>query len=287
VATILEIKNRVVAIKKTQKITQAMKMISAARLVRAQQAAEASRAYGSKLTEIFSAVAGGIDPDANPLLSPREKVRKLDVVVFTSDRGLCGAFNSNVIKHALAVMKQRMSGLDSISVITVGRRGRDSFRRVRADIPRFWIGLPAPTPALAQEIAAYLIERFLSGACDEVIFVYGRFVSALTQTPMHTTAIPVLAALPQAESAPTISYEIEPSAEALLAKVLPSVIEFMVLRALLENAASEHGARMTSMDSATENTHELIRSFTLAMNKARQSQITTELTEIVAGAEAL
>jgi F-type H+-transporting ATPase subunit gamma len=287
VATIREIKNRVGAIKKTQKITSAMKMISAARLARAQQAAEASRAYGNKLTEIFSAVAGGIDPDANPLLSKREQIRKLDVVVFTSDRGLCGAFNSNVSKHALAVMDQRKSGLESISVIPVGRRGRDFFRRLRADMPRFWIGLPSPTPDVAREIAAYLIERFLSGDCDEVIFVYGRFVSALTQTPTHTTAIPVIEALPQAASAPTLSYEIEPSAESLLAKVLPSVIEFMVLRALLENAASEHGARMTSMDSATENTRELIRSLTLEMNKARQSQITTELTEIVAGAEAL
>ena len=286
-ATIREIKNRVVAIKKTQKITSAMKMISAARLVRAQQAAEASRAYGNKLTEIFSAVAAGIEPDANPLLSKRAQTRKLDLVVFTSDRGLCGAFNSNVSKHAVAVMKERQSGLDSISAICVGRRGRDFFRRLRADIPRFWIGLPTPTSKEAHEIAAYLIERFLSGACDEVIFVYGRFVSALTQTPVHVTAIPVLSALPEAGSAPGISYEIEPNAESLLAKVLPTVIEFMVLRALLENAASEHGARMTSMDSATENTKELIRSFTLEMNKARQSQITTELTEIVAGAEAL
>ena len=286
-ATIREIKNRVVAIKKTQKITSAMKMISAARLARAQQAAEASRVYGAKLTEIFSAVAAGIEPDVNPLLSPRASVRKLDVVVFTSDRGLCGAFNSNVVKHALAVMNARKAGLDSISVIPVGRRARDSFRRLRADMPHSWIGLSSPAPAMANEIASFLIERFLSGACDEVIFVYGRFVSALTQVPTSVTAIPVLSALPETREAPTITYEIEPSAEALLATVLPSVIEFMTLRALLENAASEHGARMTSMESATENTKELIRSFTLEMNKARQSQITTELTEIVAGAEAL
>jgi len=192
-----------------------------------------------------------------------------------------------VIKHALGVMNQREVGVDSISVIAVGRRGHDFFRRLRADIPRFWIGLPTPNADLAREIAAYLMEHFLSGACDEVVIVYGRFVSALTQTPTHMTAIPVIEALPKTEAAPTLAYEIEPDAESLLAKVLPSVIEFMVLRALLENAASEHGARMTSMDSATENTRELIRSLTLEMNKARQSQITTELTEIVAGAEAL
>jgi len=287
VATIREIKSRVTAIKKTQKITSAMKMISAARLARAQQAAEASRAYGKKLTEIFSTAAAGLEPDANPLLSKREQTRKLDVVVVTSDRGLCGAYNSNVIKHALSVISERKGGVDSTSVIAIGRRGRDFFRRLRAEVPRFWIGLSTPTPAHAHEIATYLIERFLSGACDEVVFVYGRFVSALTQVPTHLTVIPVLSALPPDSSAPTVSYEFEPNAESLLASVLPSMIEFMVLRALLENAASEHGARMTSMDSATENTRELIRSFTLQMNKARQAQITTELTEIVAGAEAL
>ncbi len=286
-ATIREIKNRVAAIKKTQKITSAMKMISAARLARAQQAAEASRAYGAKLTEIFSAAAAGLEPDVNPLLMPRENARKLDILVVTSDRGLCGAFNSNVIKQAHAVIRERKSGLDSISVIAVGRRGRDSFRRARVDMPRSWIGLSTPTPAHASEIAAYLMERFLSGGCDEVIGVYGRFVSALTQVPTHMTMIPALSALPPASDVPTVAYEFEPSAEALLASVVPSMIEYMVLRALLENAASEHGARMTSMDSATENTRELIRSFTLEMNKARQSQITTELTEIVAGAEAL
>lgn len=286
-ATIREIKSRVTAIKKTQKITSAMKMISAARLARAQQAAEASRAYGKKLTEIFSTAAAGLEPDANPLLSKREQTRKLDVVVVTSDRGLCGAYNSNVIKHALSVISERKGGVDSTSVIAIGRRGRDFFRRLRAEVPRFWIGLSTPTPAHAHEIATYLIERFLSGACDEVVFVYGRFVSALTQVPTHLTVIPVLSALPPDSSAPTVSYEFEPNAESLLASVLPSMIEFMVLRALLENAASEHGARMTSMDSATENTRELIRSFTLQMNKARQAQITTELTEIVAGAEAL
>ena len=279
-ATIREIKNRVVGIQKTQKITSAMKMISAARLARAQQAAEASRPYGSKLAEILSAVAGGIEPDANPLLSRREHVRKLDVVVFTSDRGLCGAFNSNVIKHARALIEKRKGELESISVIPVGRRGRDFFRRIRAEMPRFWMGLGTPNVEQAHEIAAYVIERFLSGACDEVVLVYGRFVSALTQTPMHATAIPVLETAPE-------QGEIEPDPESLLARVLPSVIEFMVLRAMLENAASEHGARMTSMDSATQNTRELIRSLTLEMNKARQSQITTELTEIVAGAEAL
>ena len=285
-ARVREIRSRVAAIKKTQKITSAMRMISAARLARAQQAAEASRAYGEKLREIFASVASGLDGDAHPLLARRANVRKLDVLLVTSDRGLCGAYNANLIKHAIALVAERRPNLDSVSVIAVGKRGRDFFRRRRIDMPKSWIGL-APTPEHAREIAAYVTGRYLAGESDELMIVYGRFVSVLTQTPLALSVIPVLAAVPDAKAGPTLSYEIEPEPEAFLAAVLPRVIEFAVLRARLENAASEHGARMTAMENATENTKELIRSLTLAMNKARQTQITTELTEIVAGAEAL
>lgn len=286
-AQIREIRARVAATKKTQKITSAMKMISAARLARAQQAAEASRAYGAKLQEVFSSVLAGLEPDVHPLLSPREGKKNLDLVLFTSDRGLCGAYNANLIKRAAAVILERRDEFERISVIAVGKRGRDFFRRTRREIPRAWVGLSSPTQAHAHEIASYLIERYVAGESDETVFVSPRFVSALTQTPTVMTALPVGAAAAAAAGAPEIAYEIEPDAESLLAKVLPSVVEFMVLRALLEQSASEHGARMTAMDSATENTRELIRSLTLDMNKARQAQITTELTEIVAGAEAL
>jgi F-type H+-transporting ATPase subunit gamma len=287
VAQIREIRGRVTAIKKTQKITSAMKMISAARLARAQQAAESSRAYGAKLTEVFSSVFAGLEPDVHPLLAPRAVKRNLDLVLFTSDRGLCGAYNANLIKQALAVISERMNAFERISVIAVGKRGRDFFRRRRANVARSWIGKSSPTAQDAHEIGSYLIERYLSGESDETVFVTARFVSALTQTPTVVTALPVSAAVPPREGAPGVAYEIEPDAESLLAKLLPSMVDFMVLRALFEQAASEHGARMTAMDSATENTRELIRSLTLDMNKARQAQITTELTEIVAGAEAL
>jgi len=286
-ARVREIRGRVAAIKKTQKITSAMRMISAARLARAQHAAEASRAYGAKLTEVFSSVASGLEKDVHPLLSPRENKRKLDVLVITSDRGLCGAYNSNLIKHALAVISERLSSFESVAIMTVGKRARDFFRRRKLDMPRSWIGLANPTAENAREIADYLIGRYLAGESDELVIVYGRFVSVLTQTPTHLSVIPVLAALPAGSGAPGLPYEVEPDPESFLAAVLPRVIEFVVLRALLENAASEHGARMTAMESATENTRELIRSLTLDMNKARQTQITTELTEIVAGAEAL
>jgi len=285
-ARIREIRARVVAIKKTQKITSAMKMISAARLARAQHAAEASRAYGRKLAEVFASVASGIEADAHPLLARREGARKLDVVLFTSDRGLCGAFNANLIKAAQAVIEARKAEFSAISVVCVGRRGRDHARRRRLESPRAWTGISLPNAENAREIAEYLIERFLSGASDEVVLVYARFVSAMSQVPTVTTVVPVLAA-GDANAAPALPYEIEPDPQSLLAALLPSVVQFAVLRALLENSASEHGARMSAMESATENTRELIRSLTLDMNKARQTQITTELTEIVAGAEAL
>jgi F-type H+-transporting ATPase subunit gamma len=286
-ANIREIRARVTAIKKTQKITSAMRMISAARLARAQTAAENSRAYGEKLIEIFSSVANGLESDVHPLLAPREKKRKLDVVVVTSDRGLCGAYNSNLLKHAVALISQRKAEFESFSVIPVGKRSRDFFRRRRVDAPRAWTGVGSPTPDQAHEISQYLIQRYLAGESDEVVVVYGRFMSVLTQTPTHLTILPVLGAVPDAQNAPGLAYETEPAPAELLAAVLPRVVEFAILRALLENAASEHGARMTAMEAATENTRELIRSLTLDMNKARQTQITTELTEIVAGAEAL
>jgi F-type H+-transporting ATPase subunit gamma len=285
-ASIREIRARRDATKKTQKITSAMKMISAARLARAQQAAEASRAYGAKLREVFSSVLAGVEPDVHPLLAARERKRTLDVVLFTSDRGLCGAYNANLIKQAVAVISERMAEFERIRVIAVGKRGRDFFRRRKFEVARDWIGLASPTQAHAHEIGSYLIERYLAGESDETVLVSPRFVSALTQTPTVTHLLPIVVA-PEAGAAPALSYEIEPDAESLLAKVLPSLINFMVLRALFEQAASEHSARMTAMDSATENTIELIRSLTLDMNKARQAQITTELTEIVAGAEAL
>jgi F-type H+-transporting ATPase subunit gamma len=286
-ARVREIRGRVAAIKKTQKITSAMRMISAARFARAQHAAEASRPYGRKLADVFASVAAGLESDVHPLLSPRPEKRKLDVLLVTSDRGLCGAYNANLIKHAVALVAERQAEFRSVSVMAVGKRGRDFCRRRKIDMPRSWIGL-APTPENAHEIAQYLMGRYLAGESDEVVIVAARFVSVLTQTPSHVTLLPVAAF--QREGAPEVTplpYEVEPDPESLLARLLPSMVEFAVLRALLENAASEHGARMTAMENATENTKELILTLTLDMNKARQTQITTELTEIVAGAEAL
>ncbi|MFQ5514351.1 MAG: ATP synthase F1 subunit gamma [Myxococcota bacterium] len=282
-ATLRDIRNRITAVEKTQKITRAMKMVAAAKLARAQNAINAARPYAEKMQALLASVASGADPDAHRLLVRRESVRKLDVVLFTSDRGLCGAYNANLIKHAERLSVSRRPELDSLALIPVGRRGGEYFQRRGAAVPRHWEGLRTITPEFAAEIADYLIERFESGEADEVVLVYSEFQSALTQHPGDEILLPVQ----PGESHLQRVYEMEPGPEALLGMLVPRAVEFAVFRALLENQAGEHGARMTAMDNATNNTEELIRTLTLDFNKARQAAITSELVEIVSGAEAL
>ena len=283
-ATLRDIRNRISSVKKTQKITSAMKMVSTARLARATKAIRAARPYAEKIREVLAAVASGVEADVHPLLTAREQVRRLDVVLFTSDRGLCGAYNSNLIKHAERLIRRRQPGLEAVALVPVGRKGGDYFRRRSyGEIPRSWSGLGTVRPAQAREIAAYLMQRYLDGETDEVVLVYSAFQSALTQTPGDQVLIPVT---PEAAEQ-TLSYEAEPSPEKLLGLLVPRAVEFAVFRALLENQAGEHGARMTAMENATSNTEELIQTLTLDYNKARQAAITAELLEIVSGAEAL
>ncbi len=283
-ATLRDIRTRIGSVKKTQKITSAMKMVSTAKLARATQAIRAARPYAEKIREVLAAVASGVETDAHPLLSAREKVRRLDVVLFTSDRGLCGAYNANLIKHAERLITARRPELESVAIVPVGRKGGDYFRRrSHGQIPRGWSGLGRVTPAPASEIANFLMQRYLDGETDEVVLVYSEFKSALTQTPGDAVLIPVT---PESTEQ-ALSYETEPSPEKLLGLLVPRAVEFAVFRALLENQAGEHGARMTAMENATSNTEELIQTLTLDYNKARQSAITAELVEIVGGAEAL
>jgi F-type H+-transporting ATPase subunit gamma len=283
VANFKAIRVRIISVRKTQKITKAMKMVSAAKLARAQQAVAATRPYAAKLRQVLTSVASGVEADAHPLLARREPGR-LDVVVFTSDRGLCGAFNTNVIKRAQRLIAERPAGLARPSVIGVGRRGADFFRKRGFPLVRVWTGLATPTPENAAEIAALLMQRFLAGEADQVALVYGEFKSAVTQTPRAELLLPFT---PERSGEAATPYAVEPSPEELLGLILPRAVEFAVFRALLETAASEHGARMSAMESATENCTELIASLTLDMNKVRQAAITQELSEIVGGAEAL
>lgn len=291
-ATLQDIRKRIEGVVKTQKITRAMKTVSTAKLGRSTRAIRAARPYAEKMQEVLAAVGAGVDRDAHPLLTPREQVKKLDVVLFTSDRGLCGAFNSNLIRRAEELIVKRQPELDSVCIIPVGRKGAEYFRRRDyGDVPRDWIGVGQASQAVAREIAAYVMGRYANGETDEVTLVYAQFQSALTQIPCDQTLLPVA----PPEDAPDAAdadearaiYEIEPDAVSLLGLLIPAAVEFAVFRALLENEAGEHGARMTAMDNATKNTEELVESLTLTFNKARQSAITAELVEIVSGAEAL
>jgi F-type H+-transporting ATPase subunit gamma len=285
VARFREIRKRILGIKKTQKITRAMKLVSAAKFSRAQGAIQAARPYAQKLAQVLASVASGVESDAHPLLTARTPVRKVDVVVFTSDRGLCGAYNTNIVKYAERMIAKRRPEVESISIISVGRKGGDLLRSRRAaPVAHRWTGLTRVEPAMATEIAQFLTERYLSGAADEVVLVYSEFVSALTQRPGAQVLLPLK---PPAAAAAGPVYSVEPGPEQLLSVLVPRAVEFAVFRALLENQAGEHGARMTAMESATSNTTELIRSYTLDFNKARQAAITAELVEIVSGAEAL
>jgi len=284
-ATLKAIRKRISSIRNTQQITKAMKMVSAAKLRRAQEAAMAARPYADKMVELLHNVAARVSREAHPLLRAREE-KKIHVLLFTSDRGLCGGYNANLIRAAEAFIRREGAGKE-INLVLVGRKGVDHFRRRRATIADRYINILAtPAEELAAAVAEKAVERFVDGETDAVYIVYSRFRSALLQVPTVEKLLPV--ALPETESTeqPT-EYLYEPSVEAILASLLPKVAEVAIFRALLEATASEHGARMTAMDSATSNASKMMGTLTLQMNRARQASITRELMEIVGTAEAL
>ena len=283
-AILRDIRKRITVVKKTQKITRAMKLVAAARFARAQAAIRSARRYAQKMREVLVSVAAGVETDAHPLLAPREEVKKVDIVVFTSDRGLCGAYNSNINRHAEALLRERQAGAEQVRIVPVGRKVSEYFRRRKVELAEGWQLLGTVEMRHAEDVARVLMQRYLSGETDEVIIVYSEFVSALSQRPSHETLLPLA---PPEDVGYERSYEVEPDPQQLLELLVPRAIEFIVFCALLENQAGEHGARMTAMESATNNTEELIRSLTIDFNKARQASITAELVEIVSGAEAL
>jgi F-type H+-transporting ATPase subunit gamma len=281
-ASLKALRKRIGTVRSTQKITRAMKMVAAARLRRAQEAAERARPYAAKLTEVFTAVAAGVEPDVHPLLARREQ-RRLDLVVITSDRGLCGGYNGNLLRHLEAFLRERPGVERAVGV--AGRKGVEYFRRRGVPLVFHRPGaLTTPAPELAKEIADEVTRRFVAEEADAVYLLYNRFRSAISQVP---TAAPLLPVAPPDGDAPPVDYIFEPRRRELLARLLPRYVEALITQALLEAVASEHGARMTAMDNATTNAAEMIERLTLSMNRARQAAITTELMEIVSGAEAL
>jgi F-type H+-transporting ATPase subunit gamma len=285
-ATLQDIRRRITSVQKTQQITRAMRMVAAAKLRRAQEAIQAARPYAERMRSVLEEVAGG-QPDAeHPLLTPRDEIRKLEIVVITSDRGLCGAFNSNVLKHTQALIDARKGEVDSLVFTAVGRKANEYLRRRRYEIRKAVTGLGTIHYGHATAIAADLAERYESGEVDEVVLVYSEFVSTITQRPLDARLLPFTPReAPEGEPKPP--FEVEPDAAQLLGVLVPKAVEVEVFRALLENQSGEHAARMASMESATRNTEEMIDSLTLTYNRVRQAAITKELVEIVSGAEAL
>lgn len=279
------IRKRVVSVKNTQKITKAMKMVSAAKLRRAQDAAIAARPYAEKLTALLGNVAARVGGTTNPLLQTREEVRSIHVLLITADRGLCGGYNSNLIRKADAFLNQH--GRDRVKLTCVGRRGYDFFKRRPVQIVDKHVNLfGGPQLPLARDLAQQLIREYVEGETDAVYIVYNQFRSALVQTPVAEQLLPIPTQTdPDADSGTDYLYE--PAADQLLDSLTRRYVTVLVHRAFLEAVASEHGARMTAMDSATSNASDMIDRLTLEMNRARQAGITKELMEIVGGAEAL
>ncbi|MCL0032492.1 ATP synthase F1 subunit gamma [Peptococcaceae bacterium] len=284
-ASARDIKRRIKSVKKTQQITKAMKMVAAAKLRRAQEAAIAARPYAVKLTEVLGRVASAAGDVSHPLLEVRDE-KKVAYIVITADRGLCGGFNSNTIRYAVRELKN----IDNPSIIAVGRKARDYFKRLdNVQMAVSYVGLGEYVHfGQAQEIAKFVIEKYTEGEFDSVYLVFSEFINTLTQRPTKQKLLPVEPPeQKQEKERVSATYTFEPSAEIVLSELLPKYIEISLYRAILESKAGEQGARMTAMDSATNNAKEMIDKLTLSFNRARQAAITKELAEIVGGAAAL
>lgn len=285
-ATLRETRNRIRSVKNIQKITQAMKMVAAARLNRAQARVQAARPYAEMMHEVMQRLSGAAGEVSHPLLEIREE-RNIAVVVLTSDRGLAGSYNTNLVRKTMDLLRPRDP--ETVRLVLLGRKGIQAFRRQPYQVV-LQDGLNASDVSFTdvEPVVDVVRELFESAAVDAVYVVYSRFVSAINQVP---TVLPLLPLKPpEAEGdggAFTEDIIFEPAADELLARLLPRYVNTQVYRALVEAVASEHGARMTSMAAATTNAGEMIDRLTLSMNRARQAAITKEISEIVGGAEAL
>ena len=285
-ATLRTIRKRIASVKNTEQITRAMYMVSAAKLRRAQMAAESSRPYAEALNASISDLAARVSDD-HPMLTSRP-IKKAEIVVFTSDRGLCGGYNSNLIRTAERFIREQCGSYEQIDVSVVGKRAADYFKRRRRPVRKATTNmLRTVSYELARGVADDLTARFLAGEVDAVYLIYATFKSALTQTPTVVQLLPFQVPAAENEGGAQIDYIYEPTMREILDALLPRQVRNQVYRAMLESAASEHGARMTAMDSASTNAADMISRLTLQFNRVRQSAITKELMEIIGGAEAL
>ncbi|MGQ9558565.1 MAG: ATP synthase F1 subunit gamma [Desulfurispora sp.] len=278
-----DLRRRIKSIKSTQQITKAMKAVSAAKMRRAQEAVTMARPYAKRLIDVLGRVGSVTRGVQHPLLEVREPKNVLYVIV-TADRGLCGGFNANVIRKAASELRDQPNA----SLICVGRKGRDYFRKRGYNIIQQYVGLGENiSAAQGKEIGEFIIEKYASGEVDAVYLIYSEFVNVLVQRPTMVKLLPAEPPQGEADESKLVEYIFEPSAEEVLAALLPKYVVNTVFQALLESKAGEHSARMTAMDNATKNASEMIAKLTLSMNRARQAAITKEISEIVGGAAAL
>jgi F-type H+-transporting ATPase subunit gamma len=293
-ATVQDIKRRLRSVRNTRKITKAMELVAAAKLRRAEARIEAMRPYAERMRELMVGTARATPSRGFPLLEERESIGTVAILPLTGDRGLAGAFNAQIIRRALQAEREvRGSGAD-VSWVVAGKKGRSTLRFRRYDIEQAWVDFTdRPAYADAVAIAHTLAKLFTEREVDRVVMIYNHYVSPLTQTVSVEDLLPIPRTLLEEEE--KSAYEIalegdfiyEPEPDQILERLLPTYLETSVYRALLESAASEHGARMTAMRNASKNAGELIDKLTLDMNRARQSEITQEILEVVAGADAL
>jgi F-type H+-transporting ATPase subunit gamma len=281
---ILDIRRRIRSVKNTQQITKAMKMVSAAKLRRAQERVMSARPYAQKILSVLNSLVTRSEGQTHPLLEDRGRER-IQVVVITADKGLCGAFNSNIIKAAQSFIGENRHR--QLTLNCVGRKGRDFFRKGSLPLVHEAVNIFARLDySHAKQIAATLMEEFSNKEVDAVYLVYNEFKSVIQQRIVVEQLLPIQK-LAASEEASLIDYIYEQPAGEIFSSLIPKHVEVQVYRALLESAAAEYGARMTAMDAATNNAIDLIDSLTLTMNRARQAGITREIIEIVGGAAAL
>jgi F-type H+-transporting ATPase subunit gamma len=285
-ASVKEMRTRIGSVKSTQKITKALQMVAAAKLRRAQQAAEAARPYAQGMANVIANLAAGVSgPSAPLLLAGTGSDKRQLIIVATSDRGLAGGFNGGIIRAAREKIAALIAAGKDIKIITIGRKARDGLRRQYGNriIESYEVGLKAPGFGLVKPVAQRVLEAYTHGEFDVVTLVYSSFKSVVTQTPKVQQLIPAQVAA----SGPAPFYDYEPDEDTILQALLPQNISVQLLTAMLENQAGFFASQMTAMDNATRNAGDMIKALTIQMNRTRQAQITKELIEIISGASAV
>jgi len=286
-ATLRDIKRRIKAVHSTSKITKAMKMVAAAKFRKAQQRMFELRPYAERMNAVLLSLAPGAESGIHPLLAVRPR-RNIEVLIITSDRGLCGAFNSNILRAAAGhITGLKREGFE-LTVSSVGRKAQDFCKRRNINLRRSWAGISGKISySNAQEIANDIIENYTNEVFDEVILIYNEFKSVISQKIVVARLLPLSSIEAEGENLRTTDFIFEPSRHEIFSRLIPKNVEIQAFRALLESQASEEAARMSAMENATKSANDMIESLTLQYNKARQASITKELMDIVGGVEAL